>query len=656
MPAGWWKRSLEIIADGWLRRVVAARDPRYYSTFWECNTYTDEFPGDVHAEWAGYVGDAIVRLSHLLPDSWIAGEKAIWLEKVLASQDADGYLGAYRPERRWLHGFEIWSQDRLLQSLLAEHEHSGDPRILNACLRAARRIREQFDTPEWRDLYSRPRTRPGPYQAGHSLNIVHPLLRLYELSGDESLRDLALRIYKDYDKGGGEFSASRFLVSEKIYSHIVTLCEHLSIPAAIYAFSGETRYLDASLRAFDILSAQSLQATGILSGNEATYGRGPRKFTEHCGIIEWAISCARLLELTGQVRFADAAERAMLNTYFGTKSPDGVTLCYNHAPNELVAANWSGPYEENWDQGQFRAHYSTRHDPRCCNANTSRGFPNYIARAVLASPDGGLAVALYGPCRVETVLPNAVWTRLVMETDYPFEDEVRLTVEPERTAEFPLYLRIPGWCRSADITINGKAGEIKAQPGTFARIQREWRSSDQVTIHFDIPISLAIHSTSWYCVPGVAVQRGPLTFALPIPEKWDYVGEGKPGGLNLAEDWNVMPAEEAVWNIALDLDMQNPEMSLKLKRISIPAGANPWTTPPITLEARARRLPHWTMDRINGKPQTPALPEPPLRPEGPKFKVALVPFGFTHLRMTFLPVLSLQEVRRVLLNEGKAAP
>lgn len=653
MPQGRWKRSLEVIADGWLRRVVEARHGQFYSTFWRRNTY-GEFPGDVHSEWAGYTGDAIVRLSHLLPDSYIARASRQWLEKVLASQDEDGYLGAFQPEERWKHGFELWSQDRLLQALISEYEHSGERRVLEACVRAARRIARQFQTPEWTHLYARPRTQPAPFQAGHSLNLVHPLFRLYELTGEEPFRALALELIADYDDAAGDHCATRFLTTERLLSHIVTVCEHLSIPAAGYLHSGQNRYLDASVRVFDLLSDYSMQVTGILSGNEFTYGRAPRKYTEHCGVIEWAISCTRLFEVTGDVRFADAAERAMLNAYFGSKSPDGATLCYNHAPNETVAANWTGPYEDNWDQGQFRAHYSTRHDPRCCNANTSRGFPNFVARAAMAVPGGGIAFVYYGPCRVELDLAGAGRTRFTVQTDYPFEDTVRIHVEPERPATFPVRLRIPGWCRLATILVNGEEWAGAPAPGTMAKVEREWHPGDWLELRLDVPITLWRHTTSWSCVPGVAVVRGALTFALPIKEEWVYVGEGDPGGPNLAEEWNVIPAEGAIWNVALDLDLENPERSLKLKKLDVPEGSLPWQHPPIGLEVKGWRLPGWQMDTINGKPQTPALPESPLRPEGPELALTLVPFAFTHIRMTYLPVLGYEECRKNLVNEGKA--
>lgn len=652
-PQGRWKRSLEVIADGWLRRIVEQKHGCYYPVFWARNTF-DGTMGDVHSEWAGYTADAIVRLSSLLPESWIAGQKPAWLENVIASQDPDGYLGCNRPETRWKHGFELWCQDRMLQALLHEYEAAGDQRVLDACIRAARCITRNTDTDWFRGVYSRPHPLCGPRQAGHSVNIVHPLLALYEYSGDEALLEAAVELYRDFDQSASDISATAFLTQGMLRTHIVTVCEHLSIPAKIYAFTGDSRYLDASIRAYELLG-HSLQVQGCPSGNEFTYGRGPRKYTEHCGVIEYAISCTRLLHQTGLVHFADAAERAMMNAYFGSKSPDGMTLCYNHAPNQVVAADWSGPYEDNWDQGMFRNHYAMNHDPRCCNANTSRGFPNYVGYAAAAGADGSVAFVYYGPYTLVADMPGAGCVRFDQHTDYPFTDEVEIEVVPERAARFPVRLRVPCWCSSAEIAVNGAAVDREVFPGRFATLDRTWQRGDTIRLRFEIPVRLEAYRGSWHSAPGFAVLRGPLTYTLPLDEQWVYVGREPAGPTNLDEAWNVVPGEGSAWNVALDLGRKRLEDNFERVDLPVPAGALPWQHPPVGLKTRARLLPSWRTDTVNGKPQTPALPPPPLEPEGGPREITLVPYGFTHIRMTYLPVLGIERPEDKLGDEGKAA-
>jgi hypothetical protein len=80
---------------------------------------------------------------------------------------------------------------------------------------------------------------------------------------------------------------------------------------------------------------------------------------------------------------------------------------------------------------------------------------------------------------------------------------------------------------------------------------------------------------------------------------------------------------------------------------------NPQSSP-LGLRVRARELPRWAPDTIGGQPQTPALPPPPLRPAEGELEVTLVPFAFTHIRLTYLPVLGHEETRKVLYDQGKA--
>ncbi len=169
-----------------------------------------------------------------------------------------------------------------------------------------------------------------------------------------------------------------------------------------------------------------------------------------------------------------------------------------------------------------------------------------------------------------------------------------------------------------------------------------------------MPITLDWYTASWHSVPGAAVARGPLTFCLPVDEEWVYIGKGKPGPGNLDEEWNVVPTKSALWNVALELDVNDPDRSLTLVDLGAPRKSLPWRHAPIGLRAKARVLPDWQTDTVNSKPQTPALPEPPLRVEKRSRTVTLVPFAFTHIRMTYLPVMGVEKREDTLVSEGKA--
>ena len=180
----------------------------------------------------------------------------------------------------------------------------------------------------------------------------------------------------------------------------------------------------------------------------------------------------------------------------------------------------------------------------------------------MSTPDDGLAAVAYAPCEVKTVVKEGVRVTITEDTDYPFRDSIRLSVEPSSEAEFPLQLRIPAWCQGATVRVNGKPLEgIKA--GTFYKIEREWRKGDQVKLTF--PMSIRI--SRWY-QNSLAFERGPLVFSLKIGEDWRKIRDKAP-----AADWEVHPT--TAWNYGLIIDETSPERSVQVVERSL--GKFPFT-------------------------------------------------------------------------------
>src|SRR4051812_23758824 len=77
---------------------------------------------------------------------------------------------------------------------------------------------------------------------------------------------------------------------------------------------------------------------------------------------------------------------------------------------------------------------------------------------------------------------------LTQNTQYPWDGEVRIGVEPERPVEFTLRLRVPGWCRFARLQVNGS--EIDVGPATdrgYNRVRRRWHAGDEITLSLNMP-------------------------------------------------------------------------------------------------------------------------------------------------------------------------
>jgi len=131
----------------------------------------------------------------------------------------------------------------------------------------------------------------------------------------------------------------------------------------------------------------------------------------------------------------------------------------------------------------------------------------------MASASGGLAVAVYAPCEVRTTVAGGVAVTIDEETLYPFRGDVVLTVRPEHSCI----------SRSTCGSHSGRTrkyprqwkGHGRGRAGSFAVVNREWKTGDRVEIHF--PMKPRV--TRWYH-NSVAVERGPVIFSLNVAADW----------------------------------------------------------------------------------------------------------------------------------------
>jgi DUF1680 family protein len=99
---------------------------------------------------------------------------------------------------------------------------------------------------------------------------------------------------------------------------------------------------------------------------------------------------------------------------------------------------------------------------------------------------------------------------LCWTTDYPRSGVVRLSVDPEREAEFALRLRIPAWSAAAAVRVNGGRAAA-ARPGAYLSLERRWKPGD--TIRLELDMSLRAFPGEREAAGRVSLYRGPLLLA-----------------------------------------------------------------------------------------------------------------------------------------------
>jgi DUF1680 family protein len=127
----------------------------------------------------------------------------------------------------------------------------------------------------------------------------------------------------------------------------------------------------------------------------------------------------------------------------------------------------------------------------------------------------GVLVNLYETSTLTTRVAG-VDARVEQQTEYPLDGTVNLNIKPAKPVTFELALRIPAWCRSATVLVNGKSqfqADVKA--GAVVRIDLRWSKSDRVTLLLDMPARAVRRGLGGRVETCFAtVQRGPLLLAL----------------------------------------------------------------------------------------------------------------------------------------------
>jgi hypothetical protein len=428
-------------------------------------------------------------------------------------------------------------------------------------------------------------------------------------------------------------------------AHVVEFLESTTPWAVGYLWTGDQRYLQAAVGWHDLLARIAMQPHGVPVSDEWYGPTGAFRGSETCDVAGYVWSQVSLLQVTGEGRMADRLERAFFNAGPATVARDFKTHVYFQSPNRFANLSPDFPHGPRAGGGS----YQRKHSPLCCTAALNRIVPWYVTHLWMATWDNGLAAACYGPCKVTALVADRVPVTITCRTDYPFDETIEMSVQPERAVSFPLELHLPGWCAAPSLLVNGSAVAIERSAKGFARIERTWKPGD--TLQLRLPMTARVErgrdaasgppyieghaamrvtipeSDSTRGIPFASVSYGPLLFALPIPDTTD----------------SNTPDPATRWKFALDARAP----ALTVERSPMPAR---WDWPlksPLRLRANAVEV-AWNPD-----PKDPRLPLLPLNTSKPAEPVTLVPYGCTKFRISMFPVtaepeVKAQAVRRIL--------
>ena len=234
---------------------------------------------------------------------------------------------------------------------------------------------------------------------------------------------------------------------------------------------------------------------------------------ETCAQIGNMLFNWRMMEVTGQAKYADVAELCMLNSILSGISLDGRRYFYTN-PLRISA---DLPYTLRWPKE--RQEYISCF---CCPPNTLRTISeaqNYAFSVNAANQPAALTLQFYGDAQTTATIPGIGAVQITEQTAYPFEGHVRVTIDnvprKARKLAWSLRFRVPDWCTSARLRLNGELLDDQFRPSTYAEVNRVWKAGDVIEWDMEMPVRLMEANPLVEEVRGqVAVKRGPLVYCL----------------------------------------------------------------------------------------------------------------------------------------------
>lgn len=610
-PEGWLRRQLELQKNGlnghlseisaWLQRNDNAWLEAGGQWGWEEVPY-----------WLrGYAS-----LSYIMKDEKMYEEALFWIDAILASQREDGNFGPKYSGRQ-----DFWPNMIVLWILQNHYEYTNDPRILPFMSAYC----EYLLTVPDKDFLS------SYWENSRGGDNLWSVVWLYNRTQDASLLKLAEKIHRN--------TAEWTRASELPNWHNVNVAQCFREPATWYLFTGDETMRKASYNVYSLVRRTFGQVPGGMFGADENARMGfidPRQGTETCGFAEQMSSDQIMLQITGDTLWAENCEDVAFNSYPAAFMPDYKSLRYITSPNHVVSDSKNHhPGIDN--RGPFLA--MNPFSSRCCQHNHGVAWPYYSDHLVMATPDDGLAVLLYSASSTKARVGKGTLVTLKEETQYPFEETIRFTLQTVEPVSFPLYLRIPSWTQKPLLRINGKRVKVNYSDSSYVRIERRWENDD--TVEFQLPMGISFRT--WQVNQNSAsVDYGPLTLSLKIAERYEkkdsketaiHDSKWQPGADATAwPSYEIYP--ESPWNYALSTNSP-----IKLRKKPWPLDNNPFTleSTPLEFSAQGRIIPSWQMDAYDLCGVLPCEDAP--RAEWLD-EITLVPMGAARLRISAFPTTS----------------
>jgi DUF1680 family protein len=423
---------------------------------------------------------------------------------IAAAQQPDGYLNSYfmfeKEQERFTNlkdMHEIYCAGHLIQAAIAHVRSTGSRKLLEVAIKLADHLVSVFG----------PGGRIGA--CGHE-EAEMALVELYRETRCERFLDLARKMTETRGMQPGIFGNSAyhqdhlpFKEQKEFVGHAVRHLYYVCGASDIAAEMDMPEYRSALSALWEDLTLRKMYVTGGAGSRyegeafgEAYELPNERAYTETCAAIASVMWNWRMLNITGDAKYADLMERTLFNAVLPGLSLDGLHYFYQ---NPLA------------DRGKHRR--QEWFGCACCPPNTARLLASITGYFYSVNREG-VYCHLYASGTASISLPGGGEMNVKQLTDYPWDGDICMEIKLSDTESSTLYVRIPGWAENALLSIDGDTHSTRAvRSGCYHRVAV--KNGTRIDIELPLPAKrIACHPHVSCNLGRVALQRGPLIYCI----------------------------------------------------------------------------------------------------------------------------------------------
>jgi len=506
-----------------------------------------------------------------------------WIGIIAKAQAPDGYISTNiqldPKKKRWekIGHHALYNMGHLITAACAHKCATGKDSFLNVARKVADHLHVVFA--------SRP---PALARMDFNPSQMMALVDLYRVTGDRRYLELAdvfitmrgsapATLEEGRGRrhlGGTDQTQDRVPLrqEEQAVGHAVTGTYLWCGAADLYMETGEQALWTALERIWQSAALRRTYITGgacALPTGKSTRGDEVHEafgadyelpnrtaYNETCANIGNAMWNWRMLQITGDAKYADVMETVLYNSMLSAVSADGKNFFY---ANPLA---WDG--RNGWPTKHFTETRWFVHDCYCCPPQVARTIAGLGRWAYSVSPDA-VWIHLYAGNKLQTKLPDGSPIALTQQTKYPWDGDVKITITQAPPQPCALKLRIPAWAARATLKVNGKP--TAAKPGAYATVQRKWSTGDVVEL--DLPLAVRVmkaHPAVEDCRNRIAVMRGPVVYCFERPQDQE--------GVSLPENVQLTPRHNSGITVLTGKALRNKTGTLDITLIPYFTWAN----------------------------------------------------------------------------------